>query len=211
MGSQLKGGVGITNADSSSDSCCYGDIVSFQADGDYYSVKLRGVTDTDGVVSLPRKNLVELRTMSEMHCAREGFRDALLKQAAAQKDDPEEWLQERVQTIELNDQFTYLVLHHTNPVGFDPHPDEVQRQALVRYLEAFNVGHAGLVDTNGRGLTSFHMALAPFYSNKGGAGRFERRYHRLVPRAVPQKHSIRGCEHYFSCLFFRGASKGLFR
>mmetsp|Transcript_11535 Transcript_11535/g.16926 ORF Transcript_11535/g.16926 Transcript_11535/m.16926 type:complete len:523 (-) Transcript_11535:660-2228(-) len=175
MPRQLKGGVGVKDDAAVGHfkdlNSLQGDIVSFQADDGEYNVKLRG---TNRVVTLPRKDLVELRKLSETFTAMEGFRDALLEVAAKKKQDnyEEEWLLQLVQAMELSDQFSYLVSYHTNPVGFHPLPDTVQKQALVRYMEAYIGGH-GVVATGGRQLTSFHMALAPFYCHKGG-GHFER-------------------------------------
>ena len=184
---RMKGGVALINLrDRPSVNMLEGDILSFE-DGEY-DVKLRG---TEQVIRLSPENLVELSQQSDSHRDGEFIRCALLEAARSEPDA--QWLREAVQAMELSEQFTYLILSNTNPVGFDPLPDEVQRQALVRYLGAKYFGRRAIC-TRGRDMTSFYLALSPFFSHKGG-GSFEtfQGQHRLTTGGV-----ITWCQQLFA-------------
>jgi hypothetical protein len=69
--------------------------------------------------------------------------------------------------MQLEDQFCYLVKCHTHPTGFNPLPEHEEKQALVRFMQAIYSGR-GCIATEGRNLTSFYIAMSPFYTHLGG-------------------------------------------
>lgn len=156
---KLKGAVGIVNVkDDPSLDCLKGDIIvsSKQNDG-LYSVKLRGALP-ETVVRLPKQNLVKLKDDGE------SLRAALIKVADAHPSALH--LKQRLVTMQLEDEFSYLVKRHTNQIGFDPLPEHEANEALVRFIQAYYSG-GGCISTSGRKLTSFYKALSPFYTDLG--------------------------------------------
>lgn len=156
--SRQEGGVYIANANG-----IRGDIVS--SDGDKYVVRLRGSKEGDEI-TIDKQELVEYTTTSSTREQLASTRQEeelhhYLYQMAAQ--NPEEfYLQERVLTIDLGDEFTYLVV--TNSVDDESLPTDVEGEALVRLVEAYYIGQGSVVGANGRHLASFHKALQPFWT-----------------------------------------------
>ena len=156
---KLKGSVGIINEkDDPSLNALKGDVVAFEHG--LYNVKLRGTTTDTVLVRLPKQNLVKLNDDAE------SMRAALLK-AVESQPSVSRHLQQRLETMQLEDEFSYLVKRHTNPSGFDPLPEREANCALVRFMQAYYIGK-GSICTGGRQLTSFYLALSPFYSHLGG-------------------------------------------
>jgi hypothetical protein len=156
--SRLKGGVYIVNPDG-----LRGDIVSAEGNENKLVVRLRGSNGAE--IPVDDCELVEYTedypseqpsTQGEEH-----FRYYLYQKAQTCDDF---YLHERVLTIELGDEFTYLVV--SNSAGENPLPHEIEGQALVRLVEAYFIGQGSVVGANGRHLTSFHKALRPFWKEE---------------------------------------------
>ena len=151
--SRLQQGVYIANG-------LRGDIVS-PPGANKLKVRLRG--SKGDAIPIENCELVEFNEngSSEQDSTREEevFRQYLYQKAETCDDF---YLHERILTIELGDEFTYLLL--SNPKENNSLPQDIEGTILMRLLEAYFVGQGNVVGANGRHLTSFHKALKPFWT-----------------------------------------------
>jgi hypothetical protein len=167
--SRLHGGVYIANTNG-----LRGDIVTSSdnatAAHKKLVVRLRGSKGTE--IPVNDQELVEyMDAASEQSVAKqeEDIRYHLY-QTAQQSDDF--YLQERILSLELGDEFTYLVV--SNSLEDDGLAPDIEAQALVRLVEAFYIGQGCFCVGNGRDLISFHKALWPFWKQDDSGTQFSK-------------------------------------
>lgn len=118
------------------------------------------------------------------------------------------YLQEKLLTLELGDEFTFLIVSHSKENNSETLEPEVEAKALVRLVETYYVGQGTFV-AHGRDLTSYQKALEPFWTIQGDGS------YAKVPGNTVQDllTNIRGIfERNFSVLLFcRAFNYCLFR
>ena len=160
MSPRLKDGVGIVMLNEKLNDL-EADVISYYANTGEYAVKLRG---SDKVVRLSEDNLFDLSKHSDENAIEEKFRRALLQEGEMQTNQAH--VEEQIMAMRLADEFTFIVLYHTDRIGYNALPEDQPQRALTRFMMAYYVG-LGHIKTGGRGLTSFHLAMRPFYIDVG--------------------------------------------
>lgn len=81
----------------------------------------------------------------------------------ANENEDQFYLQERLLTLELGDEFTFQLVSNTRENSDEPLSEDVEAKTLVRLMEAYYVGQ-GLMVAHGRHLTSYQKILEPFWT-----------------------------------------------